>query len=188
MKLDSFNDLVESFNSLPSVGKKSATRFAYHLLLKDNFLALRLSHSIENALKKIQKCHICNFISEDEICEICDDSSRDAHILSIVLHPKDIFTLEENANYVGKYFILESIEEETIDKLKVLIDSNNISEIIFAFSPSIANEGLILHVEDQLKNYNIHFTKLARGIPTGVDLENIDMISISKAMELRVKI
>lgn len=188
MKIDSFSELVESFNALPSVGKKSATRFAYHLLLKDNFLALKLAHSIENALKKIRKCTICNFISEDEICEICDDDTRDDNILSIVLHSKDIFTLEDNANYVGKYFVLESIETEMIDNLKNIIRNNKVAELIFAFTPSIANEGLILHVEDQLKEFRIHFTKLAQGIPTGVDLENIDMLSITKAMELRTKI
>jgi recombination protein RecR len=188
LKIDKLDNLVESLMNLPSVGKKSALRFAYHMLLSDNFSAMKLSHAIEEALKSIKKCSICYGLSEDEICQICSDPLRDSSTLCIVENPKDIFTLEESNIYEGKYFILATLEQDNIQKLKDRVIHTNIKEIIFALTPSLANDSIILFIEDQLKEFNISFTKIAQGVPTGVTLENVDMLSLSKALNDRVKI
>ncbi len=186
-RLEKFNNLVEAFESLPSVGKKSALRFAYHLVLNDTFLAMKLANSIESAVKSIKKCQICGALSENEICEICLDEERDDTKICIVENAKDIFILEENKLFDGKYFVLENLEIESIKRLKKVAKSG-IKEIIFALTPSLSNDAVILFIEDKLEKFDIIFTKIAQGVPTGVHLENIDMLSLSKAIDSRVKI
>jgi len=186
-KLEKFDNLVEAFEAIPTIGKKSALRFAYHLVLNDTFLAMKLSNAIESAVKSIKKCQICGAISENEICEICLDEQRDGEKICIVENAKDIFVLEENRLFDGRYFVLENLEKECMQKLKEVIKSGT-KEVIFALTPSLSNDAVILFVEDQLKDFGITFTKIAQGVPTGVHLENVDMLSLSKAMNLRVKI
>lgn len=185
--LEKFNNLVDALSQLPTVGKKSAIRYAYHMVLGDSYSALKLSHAIEDAVANIQKCTICNGLSEDEICDICYDESRDESKLCIVESAKDIFVIEENVAYQGRYFVLESLDEFYIHKLESLIQ-DGIEEVIFAFSPSLASDGVILFIEEKLKAYALQFTKIAQGVPTGVSLENVDMISLSKALTDRVRI
>ncbi len=186
-RLEKFNNLVEAFESIPTIGRKSALRFAYHLVLNDTFLAMKLANSIESAVKSIKKCQVCGALSENEICEICLDEDRDSTKICIVENAKDIFILEENKLFNGKYFVLENLEKESIEKLKNMV-KNDTNEIIFALTPSLSNDAVILFIEDKLKKFDIIFTKIAQGVPTGVHLENIDMLSLSKAIDSRVKI
>ncbi len=185
--LEKFNNLVDALSSLPTVGKKSALRYAYHMVLHDSFSALKLSHAIENAVSNIRRCYKCGGLSEDEICDICFDESRDGEKLCIVESAKDIFVLEESGDYNGRYCVLENLDEAQMVHLKELIEEG-VGEVIFAFTPSLANDGVILFIEDQLKSYNLTFTKIAQGVPTGVNLENVDMLSLSKALHDRVKV
>lgn len=188
MKLEKFNNLVDAFNSLPTVGKKSALRFAYHLVLNDTFNAIKLANAIECAIRDIKKCECCGGISEHEFCDICLDEERQNGLLCITQSAKDIFILEENGFFKGRYFVFDSLEEENIEKLKKIIKTSNIQEIIFAFSPSLSSDAMILFVEDKLKEFNVVFTKIAQGIPTGVALENVDMLSLAKAIKDRKKV
>ncbi len=185
--LEKFNNLVDALSALPTVGKKSALRFAYHMVLNDSFMALKLAHAIENAVTHIRRCEECGGLSEDEICDICIDEHRDSKKLCIVESAKDIFIIEEGGIYDGKYFVLENLDEEQIDRLKRLIEGR-VEEVIFAFTPSLANDGVILFIEDKLKDFDLTFTKIAQGVPTGVNLENVDLLSLSKAINDRVKI
>lgn len=185
--LEKFNRLIESLQTLPTIGQKSATRLAYHMVMHDSFNALKLAHAIENAIASLKKCHSCGGISEHEFCSICSDSYRNQEILCIVENAKDILTIEENGLFDGRYFVLDSIEELDIAHLRELVASG-VKEVIFALSPSIANHGLILYIEDKLNDFDINFTRIAQGVPTGVSLENVDVLSLSKALEDRVKI
>ncbi len=185
--LEKFNNLVEALQTLPSVGKKSAQRFAYHMVLGDSFNALKLAHAIEDAVAHIRKCTICNGICEDEICDICLDEYRDRRKLCLVESAKDIMIIEEGAGYDGRFFVLESLDDENIDKLKKVIEEG-VEEVIFAFTPSLANDSIILFIEEKLSGYALHFSKIAQGVPTGVNLENVDMVSLSRALMQRVRI
>lgn len=185
--LEKFNNLVEAFESLPTVGKKSALRFAYHLVLHDTFTAMKIANSIESAIRSIRKCEQCGALSEHEICDICLDENRDIQKLCIVESAKDIFVLEEHKLFDGKYFVLSNLEEETIIKLETFV-KEGVKEMIFALTPSLASDALIIFIEDKLKNHTLIFTKIAQGVPTGVHLENVDMLSLSKALESRTKI
>ncbi len=185
--LEKFNNLVDALLELPTVGKKSAIRFAYHMVLGNSFSALKLAHAIEDAISTIKKCTICGGLSEDELCDICCDEDRDFCKLCIVESAKDIFVMEENGSYNGRYFVLENLDSEQVSRLESIIQ-NGILEVIFAFSPSLASDGIILFIEDKLKSYPLEFSKIAQGVPTGVSLENVDMISLTKAISDRVRI
>ena len=185
--LDKFNRLVDALGELPTVGKKSATRFAYYMVMNDTYTGIKIAHAIEDALGSLRKCSVCGGMSEDELCSICSDERRDDTLLCIVENAKDILILEENGLFDGKYFVLESLEEICVSHLQMIVESG-INEIVFAITPSISNDAVILYIEDKLSNYSVKFTKIAQGIPTGVSLENIDILSLSRALEDRVKI
>jgi recombination protein RecR len=185
--LEKFNRLVDALEELPTIGQKSAVRLAYHMVMKDNFSALKIAHAIEDALGSLKKCHSCGGMSEDELCYICSDESRNHQLLAVVENAKDILTLEENGLFDGRYFVLESMEERTMSHLQDMVASG-ITEVIFALTPSIANDAVILYIEDKLSDYDVLFTRIAQGVPTGVSLENIDMLSLARALEDRVKV
>ena len=187
MKLEKFNTLVESLQSLPTIGKKSATRLAYHMVMSDSYSGMKISHAIEDALGCLKKCSVCGGMSEDELCFICCDERRDENILCIVENAKDILLLEENGLFDGKYFVLDSLEQLSISHLDKIV-KNGVKEVIFAITPSISNDAVILYIEDKLEKYNINFSKIAQGVPTGVSLENIDILSLTRALEDRVKV
>jgi recombination protein RecR len=187
-KLEKFERLVEALQELPTIGKKSALRLAYHMVNSGSFHALRLAHAIEDAIRSLQKCRSCGALSEDELCYICCDEQRDEQLLCIVENAKDILILEENGLFSGKYFVLEQLDEITLNHLLQKIEEEKVQEVIFALTPSIQNDAVILYVEDKLKGYDLKFTKIAQGVPTGVSLENIDILSLSRALEDRVNV
>lgn len=186
--LEKFNNLVDAFNSLPTVGKKSALRYAYHLVLHDAYGGMKLAHALESALRDVRRCELCGGLSENEVCDICMDDMREQNTLCLVESAKDIFVLEENANYNGLYFVVESLEEEVVEKLIQRVKENSVSELIFALTPGLASDGVMLFIEDRLADFDITFTKIAQGVPTGVNLENVDNLSLSKALESRIKV
>ncbi|OHD99300.1 MAG: recombination protein RecR [Sulfurimonas sp. RIFCSPHIGHO2_12_FULL_36_9] len=185
--LDKFNKLVDALQELPTIGKKSATRLAYHMVMKDSFVGMKISHAIEEALGSLKLCSSCGGMSEDELCFICCDESRDETLLCIVENAKDILLLEENRLFDGRYFVLESLEELNLSSLQMLV-SSGVKEVVFALTPSIANDAVMLYIEDKLSNFNINYSKIAQGVPTGVSLENIDLLSLSRALTDRVKV
>lgn len=186
--LNKFYDLVEAFENLPTIGKKTAERLAYHIIMNDNYCGVKIAHSIENALKSVKKCTNCGCMSEHELCEICLDDRRDNYFIAIVQSAKDIFTIEESKQFNGKYFVIDELNEENLYKLIKFIEDNSVKEILFAITPSLSNDAFILYIEDRLKDYSINFSKIAQGVPTGVSLENVDILSLAKAIESKVTI
>jgi len=181
-----FVELVDMFSSLPTIGKKSAFKIAYHLLFEDGFRAIKLAHLIEEALSEVQKCVVCGNITEDEICHICADDARDAKRLCVVASAKDIFAIELSGGFDGRYFVFDEMKASTVETLDERV-KDGVEEVIFAFTPSVESDGLIIYLEDKLASYNVVFTKIAHGVPTGVSFENIDTISLARALESRVK-
>jgi len=185
--LEKFNRLVDALQELPTVGKKSATRLAYFMVMNDSYVGLKISHAIEDALGSLKKCASCGGMSEDEICYICSDERRDDTFLCIVQSAKDILLLEENGLFDGRYFVLETLDELSVSHLEAMVESG-VSEVLFALTPSIANDAVILYIEDKLSSYHINFSRIAQGVPTGVSLENIDLLSLTRALEDRVRV
>ncbi len=184
--LKKFYALVDALESLPTVGKKSAVRLAFHMVLKAPMDALKIAHAIEDAVSALGRCVRCGGLSEDELCHICSDEMRNSELLCVVERAQDIYVIEESGEYHGYYFVFDRLSEETVERLKASIEINETKEIIFAFTPSIQNDALMLYIEDQLKEYDLRFTKIAQGVPTGVQLENVDALSLAKAISDRV--
>lgn len=185
--LEKFNRLVDALGELPTIGKKSATRLAYHMTMRDSFMGMKIAHAIEDALGSLKKCRSCGGMSEDELCHICCDESRNIEQLCIVENAKDILLLEENGLFEGRYFVLESLEDVSISYLEKIVKSG-VKDVIFALTPSIANDAVILYIEDKLTPYELNFTRIAQGVPTGVSLENVDILSLTRALQDRVKV
>ena len=185
MKLKSLEELIENVQTLPTIGKKSATRMAMYLV-KNKFEALKIANSIENAVTAIEECKECGNLSENELCEIC--MSERENKICIVAHSKDIILLEENEIFNGYYFVMPELDNSKIEKLIELIKKKKIEEIIFAYTHSIENEAKIIYLEDRLKQFNITFSKIAQGIPMGVGFENVDITSLYKAFSGRIKL
>lgn len=184
--LEKFYDLVDAFESLPTIGRKSAQRLAYHIIMNDNYCGIKIAHSIENAISAIKRCKDCGSMSEHEICETCLDDTREKEMLCIVQSAKDIFIIEESKQYNGLYFVLNELEEMGLQKLLDFIEKNGTKEVLFAITPSLSNDAFILYIEDKLQKYNITFSKIAQGVPTGVSLDNVDMLSLAKAIQSKV--
>jgi recombination protein RecR len=153
---------------LPTIGKKSALRLAYHIVMNDNYCGIKIAHSIENALKNITKCSRCGSMSEHEICEFCLDESRDNTKLCIVQSAKDIFVIEDSKQFDGKYFVIEELDQDLIDSLHKFIDNNEVENILFAITPSIANDAFILYIEDKLKDLILSLQKLLKVFQQGL--------------------
>ena len=186
--LEKFYNLVEAFESLPTIGKKSALRLAYHVTMNDHYSGIKIAHSIESALKSIKRCVKCGSMSEHEICEVCLDEQRDRSKVCIVQSAKDIFLIEDSKQFDGLYFVIEELESESLERLLSFVKENEIREALFAITPSLSNDAFMLYIEDKLKDFNILFSKIAQGVPTGVSLENVDMLSLAKAIQSRVDI
>jgi len=185
--LEKFNHLVDALGELPTIGQKSATRLAYHMVMKDSFGALKIAHAIENALASLKRCSLCGGMSENELCDICSDEMRSTKLLCIVENAKDILTIEENGIFDGRYFVLDTLDDYHVEQLKKIV-AGGVKEVIFALTPSIANDAVILFIEDRLEKMDVRFTRIAQGVPTGVSLENKDMLSLVRALEDRVEI
>lgn len=185
---EKFNELVASFASLPTIGKKTAIRLAYFVSLQNHLAGTKLAQDIENAIRFIKPCSKCGALSENELCEICTDTERDRAVLCVVESAKDILILEESGSFNGLYFVLDELNDDKIAKLRAMIAEFSVKELIFALTSAINSEAMSFFVEDRLQDLGLKFSKIAQGIPSGVHLENVDFISLHKAMAFRTKL
>ena len=154
--------------------------------MTDKPLGLRLANAIEEGVQNIKECTLCRTISENEFCDICIDENRDKSILCIVESSKDLFYIEDSGVFNGRYFVLlDTVLSREFTKLENIIKSG-IKEVLFALTPSASNDGVMLFIEDRLKEFDLKFTKIARGIPTGISIQNVDMLSIISSFESKI--
>lgn len=193
---ESFSLLLENFRKLPGIGEKSAERFLYSVLEMDNDEVKDFAKNLVNCKKKVKKCEICNHLTENNICSICENNSRDSKVLCVVEEPKNVFLFEKMGNYNGKYHILnglispiDGINPEDID-IKGLLRrvDKNVDEIIIALNPNINGETTSLYIKKLLEGKKIKISRLSYGIPLGTDIEYLDPLIIEKALGDRKEI
>lgn len=196
-ELKSLVRLQESLSKLPSVGKKSAERMAFAMLEMDDDDLLEFSEAIRDLKNKIHHCPICGNITEDEICDICNDDTRDQTTLMVVSSPKDVISFEAAEEYRGKYHVLggtislskgKGVEDLNIPSLLKRVDNENIKEIIIATNPTVDGETTALYLAKLLQPKDVNVTRLAYGLPMGGNLEYADALTLAKAIEGRRKI
>ena len=195
--LKSLEVLQEQLSKLPGVGKKSAERMAYTLLDYDQEDLEDIARAISSLKQKIHFCPICGMISDIDGCYICDDSTRDQSTVMIVSYPKDVMSLEKSGAYHGLYHVLNgelslakgiNIDSLNIDSLFARLEKSDIKEIILATNPTLDGETTSSYLNKLLEKYEIKITRLAYGLQMGGNLDYVDPLTLSKALEGRHKI
>ena len=190
----SIKNLIESFKYFPGIGEKTAERLAFSVLSMEDNQVENLSACIINAKKNIKRCKNCNNLSENNLCEICDDKTRNKDLLCLVEDPKTVFSIEKLGTYNGYYHVLNGLissfnginpEELRLDILINRINSGNFKEVIIAFKQCIEGEMTSLYIKNILSDMDIKVTRIASGIPMGADMEYIDSLTLEKAFDNR---
>ena len=194
---DSLNNLINSLKKLPSIGEKSAERLAFAIMnMEDEDINL-FSSSILDVKSKIKKCSICGNITESDKCNICINNDRDDSIICVVEDSKNIITLEKMGSYNGKYHVLNGLispmngkgpNDIEISSLVNKVKNNEIKEVIIAISPTLEGETTALYISKLLESTNVLVSKIAYGIPMGADMEYLDPMTLSMALNNRNKI
>lgn len=195
--LESINKLIDSFSRFPSVGTKSAERFAFAFLNMSEYDKNNFINSLNEVKTKIHLCPICGSLTELNTCSICSDTDRTNDSLIIVAFPKDVNNFLKLENFKGKFHVLNGlisaikgigIDDLNINSLIERIKKDNTKEIILALDPTLEGEITSQYLAKILSEYNVEVTRLALGVPIGGKLDYIDSMTIQKAIEGRKKI
>ena len=193
----SIEKLIESFEKLPSIGHKTATRLAFHMLNLNEESTKEFINSIIEAKKNLRYCSKCFNITETDPCPICSSPKRDQSTICVVEDVKDVVAMEKTHEFKGVYHVLHGsispmngIGPEDI-KIKELLErlrDTDVKEIIIATNPRVEGEATAIYLSKLIKPIGIKVTRIAHGIPVGGDLEYTDEVTLSKALEGRREI
>jgi recombination protein RecR len=186
--------LIKELSKLPSVGEKTATRLAYHLIANDRDLARSLGTALQQAAQEVRLCERCFFLSEEPLCSLCRNTSRDPSVLCVVEKPVDLVAIERGGEFKGLYHILHGLwaplrgQGPDSMKLKELMDrvrGGSVSEVILATSATVEGDATALYIGRMLADLGIKTTRPAQGIPKGGELEYADDVTLSRAFAAR---
>ncbi len=192
-------DLIEALGQLPGVGPRTAERYAYYLLKNDSNKSKKIADSLVNLHSGVKQCPVTYALidSDEDVSRLYSDEKRDKKIVALVAEPFDIIALEKTTLYNGTYHVLGGLispldgigpEQLHIPELIKRIVEDEVTEIILATNASVEGETTALYVQQQLSEYKVNITRLARGLPIGVDLEYADQITLGRALEGRQKL
>lgn len=186
--------LVEQFQKIPSIGRKTAQRMAFHVLdLPDNE-AKEFADAILEAHTKIHHCALCHNLTENELCPICESVTRDHSVLCVVEDPRDVPALERTREFSGVYHVLHGTispmngvgpEQLTIKSLVERVSKGDVKEVIMATNPTLEGDTTAMYIGKLLKPFEVKVTRLAYGIPVGADIEYADDVTLLRALEGR---
>lgn len=192
----SLKNLIESFKLLPGIGEKTAERLAFSVLDLDQECVDFFSEELKHAKENIKKCSRCNSLTENELCDICMSDSRNNDTLCVVEDPKNVFIFEKTGLFHGKYHVLEGLispldgmnpEDIGLDKLINRIRNEKFKEVIIAVKPSIEGETTALYIKKVLEDMDVIVSRIASGVPIGADMEYIDVMTLERALQDRIK-
>ena len=187
--------LISEFAKFPGIGKKTAQRMAFHILMSNNEHSAHLAQAVMDVKTKILLCSSCGGITEDDPCHICSDPKRDKNLICIVEDPADIYAFERMGIFRGLYHVLGGVispldgigpDSLTIDRLLTRIQEG--MEIILATNASIEGDTTALYLGKILNEKGVEVTRLARGIPVGGELEYVDEATLQRAIEGRTQL
>lgn len=190
------NQLIEELSKLPSIGRKTAQRLAFHILDMKGEEVVKLAQSIINAKKNIKFCNKCGNLTDKDICNICSNTKRDKSMICVLEDSRDVAAIERTKEFHGFYHVLhgvispmEGIGPDDIN-IKGLITrmTEEVKEIILATNPTIEGEATAMYISRLVKPMGIKVTRLAHGIPIGGDIEYTDEVTLVKAFEGRTEI
>ena len=183
--------LIEQFQKMPSIGRKTAQRMAFHVLDLTDDEAKEFAEAIINAHTKIHRCSLCHNLTENELCPICESVNRDKTIVCVVEEPKDVLAMERTRDFSGVYHVLHGVispmngigpEQLTIKSLVERVASGEITELIMATNPTIEGDTTAMYISKLVKPFGVKVTRLAYGIPVGADIEYADDVTLMRAL------
>lgn len=186
--------LIKSFSSLPGIGAKTATRIALNILRRPPSDAKEMSDALADLHGSIQLCSCCLTFSEEDPCAICADPRRDSSIVCVVEQSSDLLAIEKTNSFKGHYHILHGVlapidgigpNEIKIEELITRVNSNSIQEILIATSSTVPGEATASYLIDRLQPLKVKITRLACGIPMGMDIKHADKYTLARAIESR---
>ena len=193
----SLQSLIDSFAMYPGIGPKTAERLAFHTILKMKKEHVDLfSDNLKEAFASIKKCSICGNLTDDDVCDVCKDDTRNKSLI-IVESSKDVIVFERTNQYNGKYHVLNGLisplhgvgpEDINIEKLFERIKNEGINEIIIATSSTIDGEMTAMYITNCLKNTDVEVYRIGYGLPAGADIEYADDITLVRALEGKRKL
>ena len=190
----SFQNLVNNLTILPGVGEKTAERYVYSLYEKDDDDVETLAKSLVDFKKNIKTCDICGCLSDENLCDVCSDKTRDKSTICIVEDSKNVFFIEKTGKYKGYYHVLNGLispidgknpEDLNLSELVNNRITGEVKEIIIALNPSIEGEITSQYIQRILEKYNVKVSRLSYGLPMGTDIEYLNPVMISKAWDDR---
>ena len=189
--------LIDALTRLPGIGKKTASRLAFHILRSSSSEAQELARAILDVKEKIRLCSVCFNLTDEDPCRICQDERRAGEILCVVEGPNDLIAIENTGGFNGRYHVLhgaisplEGVGPDHL-KMKELLErlrKEKISEVILANNPTVEGGATALYLVDLIKPLGIKVTRIAYGIPMGSEIEYSDGMTLSKALEGRREI
>lgn len=192
----SLTNLVERFQTLPGVGRKTAERLAFHILKSSRNEAVKLANAITELKDKISLCSVCNSLTEADPCSICSDPERDKSMVCVVEEPGNVYSIERVGEYNGVYHVLMGAlapldgvgpDDLKISELMKRVEDGGIKEVILASNPNVEGEATAMYLAKLLEPTGATVTRIARGLPMGGDIEYADEVTLSKALSGRSK-
>lgn len=187
-------NLIEQFQKLPGVGRKTAQRLAFFILSLPEAEAEGFANAVLNAKKLVKFCSECQNLTDTELCSICADNARDKTTVCVVSDPKDVAAIEKTREYNGLYHVLHGCispmngigpDDVRIKELLTRVARGEIKEVIMATNPDTEGEATAMYISRLLKPFGISTTRLAYGIPVGGHLEFADEMTLTRAIEGR---
>ena len=190
------NQLIEQLSHLPGIGVKTAQRLAFHIMNMPADQAKRLADSITEAKSHVQYCKCCQTLTDKELCPICANVRRDHSVIMVVETTQDLAAYEKTGKYDGVYHVLHGAISPMLGigpddiRLKELMQrlQGDVSEVIVATNSSLEGETTAMYISKLIKPTGIKVTRIASGVPVGGDLENIDEVTLLRALEGRTEL
>lgn len=192
--MDALDRVVEQFSSLPTIGKKTARRLAFHLLRQPQVVVDEFAASLVHMRLSVRQCATCCTFTDQEVCAICASAKRDRTVICVVEQPSDVMAIERTGEFRGLYHVLhgainplDGIGPDDI-RLRELIRrlGGGLGELILALNPTVEGEVTTQYIAKLASPFQLTLTRIARGIPVGADLEFADDATLSRAIESRV--
>lgn len=194
---ESLKCLIENFKKLPGVGEKTAERYAFSVLNLDEEDIEQFSKSLINLKENIKSCEICGILSDDVVCPICHDESRNKNTLIVVQDSKEAFLLEKMGSFDGYYHVLGGLisplddigpNDINIKSLIARVKKDNIKEVVLAIKSGIEADTTALYIKRILESEDVVVSRIANGIPIGADMEYIDALTLDSALKNRKEV
>jgi len=189
--------LIEALSKFPGIGKKTASRLAFHILRSSLTDAQRLAQAILDVKEKIHLCSLCFNLTDEDPCWVCQDDHRNKEVLCVVEGPNDLIAIENTVEFKGRYHVLHGTlspldgigpEEIKVKELMARLKREGIAEVILATNPTVEGGATALYLTELIKPLGVKVTRIAYGIPMGGEIEYVDAMTLSKALEGRKEI